>query len=127
MRGHRLVVLPDYQGCGVGTALLDFVGSDCLDRGERFVFTATSPALFRAGNRPNWICKGLQDPSGNVRKFRKAGYSMPRIMLDLRYRHKVSFEMIDYPAGHPKSKLAASGATTSKPTTHTSVAESEIP
>lgn len=127
MRGHRFVVLPDYQGCGVGTALLDFVGSDCLDRGERFVFTATSPALFRAGNRPNWICNGLQDPSGNVRKFRKAGYSMPRTKLDLRYRHKVSFEMVDYPVGHPKSKCAASGATTSNPTTQTSVDRSEIP
>ena len=40
-RGHRLVVLPDFQGLGIGTRLNDFVGKFYVERGLKFFVRST--------------------------------------------------------------------------------------
>ncbi len=54
-RGHRLVVLPDYQGMGIGTRLSDTVAQIHIGEGKRF-FSRT--AHYRLGtyrdNNPKW-------------------------------------------------------------------------
>lgn len=46
-REHRTVVLPDYQGLGIGAVLGDWLGQTHLDRGYRFYSRTTHPRLAR--------------------------------------------------------------------------------
>lgn len=44
-RSHRLVVLPDYQGLGIGTKINDFFGKWFLDKGYRYCMRTTHMKL----------------------------------------------------------------------------------
>lgn len=44
-RGHRMVVLPDYQGIGIGTAFENYTSQYYFDRGWNVNLTTTTPAL----------------------------------------------------------------------------------
>lgn len=44
-RGHRTVILPDFQGMGIGTKLSDFIGQLHLEEGKRY-FSRTSHFRF---------------------------------------------------------------------------------
>lgn len=44
-REHRTVVLPDYQGLGIGAVLSDWLGQHYLDLGKRFYSRTTHPRL----------------------------------------------------------------------------------
>lgn len=44
-RGHRAVCLPDYQGVGIGNALITYVASAYRGLGNRILSTTASPAL----------------------------------------------------------------------------------
>lgn len=44
-REHRLVVLPDYQGLGIGPAVSEFVGDMLARRGKRFFSRTMHPGL----------------------------------------------------------------------------------
>lgn len=60
-RGHRAVCLPDYQGVGIGNALIDYIGSAYRALGNRILSTTASPALIKSRSKnPNW--KLLQKP-----------------------------------------------------------------
>lgn len=50
-RVHRLVVLPDYQGIGIGTAFQNAVAQDIFERGFNVNCTTTTPSLFNAMQR----------------------------------------------------------------------------
>lgn len=55
-RVHRLVVLPDYQGVGIGTAFIAAVGEVIAARGYELNLTTTTPALVGALRRsPRWV------------------------------------------------------------------------
>ena len=55
-RVHRLVVLPDYQGIGVGTAFIKEVAKIISARGFELNLTTTTPALVGALKKdPEWI------------------------------------------------------------------------
>lgn len=47
-QGHRVVVLPDYQGVGVGILLIKEVGKILTSEGLRFRFTTSNPAMIKA-------------------------------------------------------------------------------
>lgn len=54
-RGHRTVVLPDYQGLGLGVRLSDYVASVHVGEGKRFFSRTAHPrmGLYREGS-PLW-------------------------------------------------------------------------
>lgn len=45
MRMSRLVVLPDYQGLGIGRKILDFIGGICKNDGFKFFIKTINPRL----------------------------------------------------------------------------------
>lgn len=52
---HRLVVLPDWQGLGLGPMLADWMGQHLYERGFRLHFAISQPVLIRAFTRsPRW-------------------------------------------------------------------------
>ena len=54
-RVHRLVVLPDYQGIGVGTRFVSQLGKMITERGFQLNLTSTSPAIVNAlVRRKDW-------------------------------------------------------------------------
>jgi ABC-type thiamine transport system ATPase subunit len=56
-RVHRLVVLPDYQGVGIGRAMLRMLGDLCEQQGQRLSLVSAHPAMIRGLSRdPNWRC-----------------------------------------------------------------------
>lgn len=87
---HRLVVLPDFQGLGVGTALLDEVAN--IESSQKRISIVTShPALIRSLSRnPKWRCAHVvkcgQPHKGILRKTGKKVGSMGRITASFRYR-----------------------------------------
>ena len=56
MRGHRLVVLPDYQGLGIGHALSSEVAQHYRNKGWRFRIVSSTQSLFKQRARdPRWV------------------------------------------------------------------------
>lgn len=54
-RVHRLVVLPDYQGIGIGTKFINEVTKIYINEGWKMNLTTTTPALVHALARDkNW-------------------------------------------------------------------------
>lgn len=54
-RVHRFVVLPDYQGVGIGTAFINAVAEIVAGEGYELNLTTTTPALVGALRRsPRW-------------------------------------------------------------------------
>jgi GNAT superfamily N-acetyltransferase len=54
-RGHRLVVLPDYQGLGIGNRLSEWVGDLLLSEGRRFYCKTANIKLGEYRNKsPKW-------------------------------------------------------------------------
>lgn len=57
--GHRLVVLPDYQGLGIGWKFDEWVGEMLHRRGWRYHTTTSHAAMISAFLRsPRWRCLG---------------------------------------------------------------------
>lgn len=55
-RVHRLVVLPDYQGIGIGTKFIKEVAAMVTKRGYEVNLTTTTPSLVGALKRdPCWV------------------------------------------------------------------------
>ena len=60
MREHRTVVLPDFQGLGIGNALSEFCASRFLAKGGRVFSTTSHPAVIHHRIRsPLWRCHRL--------------------------------------------------------------------
>jgi ABC-type polar amino acid transport system ATPase subunit/GNAT superfamily N-acetyltransferase len=54
---HRLVVLPDYQGLGIGIKLLNEIGYFYKKQKQRFNIVSSSPSLINSLKKSkNWIC-----------------------------------------------------------------------
>lgn len=77
-RVHRLVVLPDYQGIGIGSLLLNKVGEYVKTKGYRFRITTSSPNLiFSLKNNINWRCdrigRAMLSKTGSINNVRTKG------------------------------------------------------
>lgn len=72
-RVHRLVVLPDYQGIGIGTKFINEVTKHYADEGWNINLTTTTPALVHALARDkNWalVRKGrVKTTWANFKKY----------------------------------------------------------
>jgi len=54
---HRAVLLPDYQGIGLGLRLSDFVADYYIANGYRYTSVTSSPAMIGARKKnKNWHC-----------------------------------------------------------------------
>lgn len=54
---HRLVVLPDFQGIGIGLRLLNEVGQIYKNEGFRYTIVTSQPSLINSlKNDSKWIC-----------------------------------------------------------------------
>jgi len=54
-REHRTVVLPDYQGLGLGNRLSDFVAEYCVKNNNRYFSTTSQPTMIQYRNKSkNW-------------------------------------------------------------------------
>lgn len=54
---HRVVVLPDYQGIGIGRTLINFVAQYYSKRKFRVTITTSHPAINKSLQRDNWLLK----------------------------------------------------------------------
>ena len=55
IRGHRLVVLPKYQGYGIGVRLIEAIAQMYIDQGKRFFGKTAHPRLGeQRENSPKW-------------------------------------------------------------------------
>jgi GNAT superfamily N-acetyltransferase len=75
-RGHRLVVLPDFQGIGFGYHLMNFVAQELKKQNQRFVWTSSNPALIHVcKNDPQWRLTShtrKASPRGSFSKYGSA-------------------------------------------------------
>lgn len=56
-REHRTVVLPDYQGVGIGNALSEMIAQQVVESGFRFFSTTSHPAMIsHRAKSPKWRC-----------------------------------------------------------------------
>lgn len=54
-RGHRTVILPDFQGLGIGVRLSDTIGQLYVDNGKRYYSRTAHPRMgFHRENSPKW-------------------------------------------------------------------------
>lgn len=70
-KGHRTVILPDFQGVGLGVYLRDFVAEHYRQKGFGYITTTSNPALVHSmKHSPRWICTafGRNTTSANAHK-----------------------------------------------------------
>jgi len=81
-RGHRTVVLPDYQGLGIGMRISDYVGQLFVDQGCRYFSKTSHPRMgsYR-NNSPLWR------PTSKNMKARK-DYNADRQTMEKAYKMK---------------------------------------
>jgi len=69
MIGHRVVVLPDYQGFGFGSRLCDFTGQLLAGDGDRLRITTAHPArIHHMRKSPRWEESSAQNSPSRSRK-----------------------------------------------------------
>lgn len=89
-RVTRLVTLPDYQGLGIGTRLLEHLCQQVVKRGERVSITTSHPAMCsHLANSPRWKLSG-------VRRCGRASQQVMRdqVVRDSQGRAVASFEYL---------------------------------
>ena len=92
-KGHRTVVLPDFQGIGLGQIITDYVAQRFLDKGKQFITTISTPSFIHQRKKSNkWIttrlpsrtCAGSQN--GKIQnKNIKGSTSCARITCSFKY------------------------------------------
>ncbi len=91
--GHRLVVLPDYQGLGIGLAFDNWLGEYLNARGYRYHKTISHPALIHAYARsPRWrLSDGSNRPTrGGAKRLHKTMISTRKLATrSFRYEPRV--------------------------------------
>jgi GNAT superfamily N-acetyltransferase len=83
-----LVTLPDYQGLGIGTRLLEFVAARVKASGERISITTRHPAMCAyLARSPRWRRSGTRRAGKPTRQVMRAAR-----VRDSQGRGVVSFE-----------------------------------
>lgn len=84
-RIHRLVVLPDYQGIGIGLKILNDISELYKLDGKKVSIVTSAPSLLNALNRDNkWRCNSFGKKGGV--NFGKITSTTNRISASFRYK-----------------------------------------
>ena len=92
-RGHRLSVLPDYQGLGIGTLLSNYVAEEVTKSGYRFITNISSKGLIKSRlNDSNWRVTNINRKRVSNNKDNKIqnkdNTSIKRKTVSFEYRRK---------------------------------------
>lgn len=69
-RVHRLVVLPDYQGIGIGTKFINEIAKLYVSKGYEFNLTTTTPSLtHKLIKDNNWILSRFGREKSNFKSY----------------------------------------------------------
>lgn len=73
-RVHRLVVLPDYQGIGIGTHFIKEIAKMITRRGYELNLTTTTPALVGALRKDSeWVLARYGRDKSGMKDFNRYG------------------------------------------------------
>jgi GNAT superfamily N-acetyltransferase len=91
-RVSRLVVLPDYQGIGIGKRLLDFIGELYTTQTKLpFYIVTSNPQIIRGNNRHLDIARfghsNMGMTSSKINNGLKNSLSRNRLTVSLKYSH----------------------------------------
>jgi predicted acetyltransferase len=67
---HRLVILPDFQGIGIGVKFIDSIANINMKNKNRFAITTSSPSLIKSlcsSNKWNATSIGRKSPHSNMK------------------------------------------------------------
>lgn len=79
-RGHRMVVLPDYQGIGIGTAFENYTSQVYADQGWNVNVTTSTPALVHSLARsPKWNLIRYGRSKSTYEDFNKYGKGITKM------------------------------------------------
>lgn len=91
-KGHRSVVLPDFQGVGIGTAFTNYIGDMMLSEGKQYIATTSNPAMiFSRVHDKRWITTRIgrtaqgQGKIHNKNKGERNSASSNRITVSFQY------------------------------------------
>ena len=92
-RIHRIVILPDYQGLGLGTRFLNEIAKYYYNLGyEMFIETSNISFIFSLNKNVNWILKDIRQVSknslGNLGKIKNCIYDRLRKIVSFKYINK---------------------------------------
>jgi ABC-type polar amino acid transport system ATPase subunit/GNAT superfamily N-acetyltransferase len=79
---HRLVILPDYQGAGIGIKFLNEIGKFYKKQKQRYTIVTSAPSLINNLKKSNeWVCKsfGRKKEVGKGGTIQKGNTSKNRI------------------------------------------------
>lgn len=88
---HRTVVLPDFQGIGIATAMTDAIAEMYKQKGYRFITTTSNPALiYKRCKSSKWIATSKKERKkpGNKKKYsisRPNNTSCKRLTVSFKY------------------------------------------
>lgn len=84
---HRTVVLPDFQGVGIGTAFSDAVAELMKSEGKTYISTTSNPAMIHSrANSKKWKTTRIGRVSGGVRTAKlKGSFSRNRLTVSFEY------------------------------------------
>lgn len=89
--GHRLVVLPDYQGFGIGGRLDDWLGQYLWEKDLRYRNVVSHPAMIAYYRRsPRWAM--MTKPASGIRNGRTSEKSLAARGFNPRRLNTYSFE-----------------------------------
>lgn len=91
-KGHRIVVLPDYQGLGLSGIASDYIGQMLKKNGTQYIMNMSNPAQIATLKKSNkWICTRIGRASSGSNtgiiqnKHKKGSTSCNRITASFKY------------------------------------------
>lgn len=91
-RVHRLVVLPDYQGVGIGTAFIAAVAEIVRAEGFELNLTTTTPALVGALRKsPRWVLTRYGRVKGSLADYQKRYGKEYKHLTKAESTHRVTY------------------------------------